>query len=104
MALMKNLLVTLLFFTVLPACGDFDFQGQDLRLEHDIEANALELELVCHGVMANAAHSPESPMTRGHHEARDLKRARTAVMGIAEGRRFFMIGVPILPGAVEETA
>ena len=93
-----KLLLAVLLGSLLPGCGFFDFTGQSIALRHDPEADALEVELTYHGVMALSVddYTDETEQLRARAMARSLAEAADGLEELTQGARRFMIAVPSL--------
>ncbi|MFT7668645.1 MAG: hypothetical protein ACI8X5_001342 [Planctomycetota bacterium] len=86
----RNLLIgkltsLVLLLSFLPGCGDFDFHGQELSLQHDLHSNSLELELRYSGVTVSTVEKKEE------YSAKKIEKVKLAVEGVSEGNRYFML-------------
>ncbi len=86
--LLKKFIAFQLLILCLPACGKFDFQGQDLTLRHDAEADTLELELIYKSVCTPNVVTSRKDGTR---KAEGIEGVSEAVEGVAAGARYFMV-------------
>ncbi len=100
----KILIRSLLVLLTLTACGDFDFQGQDVRITHDPKADTIELDLVYHGVMAKVAHTEEAKKAWGHEEAEHLRKAVKAMEKMVQGAKYFVLLTPVAIFDLDERA
>jgi hypothetical protein len=86
----KPIALLLLLFGAL-GCGRVDFQGQDIRMRHDLEGDGIDIELTYHGVMAPEAKEGEL----GRGTTKDMERAVEAIERMARGERYLMLLSPI---------
>ncbi len=90
--------VIFLLAVFLPGCGVFDFAGQGFVLRHDVEADALEVEITYRGVQALAVsdRAREDAGTFAATVAANNRRAAKALAGMLKGERTIVLLYPML--------
>ena len=89
--LAQRLVALALLLLCLPACGKFDFQGQDLALRHDAVADTLDLELTYKGVRMPSVTTTRENTQTGAAEPGGIDGVCAAIEAVAARQRYFML-------------